>query len=112
MSETSGNPLHDVIRAAMPCDCRVIGSPVPCNWCDAAEGVIEMVDDYLESAQQWRPLTSDPATWPEEGRRVVLWYPGAGAGIARWWRSLRASGEAFSAATHWLPLPDPPEVTQ
>lgn len=72
----------------------------------------------LDAERQWRPLTSDPATWPEEGRLVVLRADFAPIGddleripgpteyrycTGPW---SRPCAEFWS---WWLPLPPPPK---
>jgi len=65
----------------------------------------------LHEAAQWRPLTSDPKTWPENGQLVAVvdaekkWaIPDANANAAYWSPRVAANGW-----THWLPLPEPPK---
>lgn len=58
---------------------------------------------------EWRPLTSDPALWPEEGQLILLYD-----GDVTYDTTHSVTRVAVAMAhgfTHWLPLPDPPEVT-
>ena len=62
----------------------------------------------LAHARQWRPLTEDPATWPEVGAHVLVYdAPQSAAHIYR----LAVTGDALRKLgwTHWAPLPAPPE---
>lgn len=57
----------------------------------------------LEHARTWLPLTSDPATWPEEGQWVAL-HDGRDMGDYVEWRPWMASCDW----TRWCALPSPP----
>lgn len=66
----------------------------------------------LAHARQWRPLTSDPESWPEQGAYVVV-SDEKDAGPHRYFRVGRMLGDdaknmAETGWTHWLPLPSPP----
>lgn len=63
----------------------------------------------LAHARRWRPLTSDEATWPEQGAYVAM----VRAGEPSLFRSGRILGDACERMlehgwTHWMPLPLPP----
>lgn len=51
-------------------------------------------------AQQWRPLTPDPASWPEEGQVVVGMSDHGHPHLFRW------SADDADWIAAWLPLPD------
>ena len=71
----------------------------------------------LAHARAWRPLTDDPATWPEERRWVCTIKPGDArvSGPLPWpggdVERIR-SALALLGWTHWLPLPDPPKESK
>jgi hypothetical protein len=73
----------------------------------------------------WQPI----ATAPKDGRVVLLWYGGVFVGLVMaWWQEAIPAddggariparwediGEGFTVndATHWMPLPAPPEDTE
>ena len=63
----------------------------------------------LAHARQWRPLTDDPKTWPEEGQRVATLTRSGLLAAHSWF--VEVGGRAVDAGytTHWLPLPEPPK---
>lgn len=63
----------------------------------------------LAHARQWRPLTDDPGTWPEEGQRVATLTRSGLLAAHSWF--VEVDGRAVDAGytTHWLPLPEPPK---
>jgi hypothetical protein len=71
----------------------------------------------LKHARTWRPLTEDPATWPEEGQWVLLRSAAVkdGPDLQRWFARRRSQATRCSSWarpahwTHWAPLPAPPE---
>lgn len=80
-------------------------------WGTPSEGFRDGFRAGLKHARQWRPLTEDPATWPEEGQLVAVvdaekkWgIPDANANATYWSPRVAANGW-----THWLPLPEPPK---
>jgi uncharacterized protein (DUF2237 family) len=57
----------------------------------------------------------DISTAPKDGTRILLYRPGNGwcVVIAWWSESAGAYGDYagfFKDATHWMPLPSPPEA--
>lgn len=57
---------------------------------------------------QWRPLTEDPATWPEESMVVVRARENHALTLT-WWGEYQRRAWQQLGWTHWLPLPDPPK---
>lgn len=56
----------------------------------------------LLHARRWLPLTSDPATWPEEGQRVLMLDAEEDeTRVVVWPRTTNARGWS-----HWSPLPE------
>lgn len=56
----------------------------------------------LKHARAWRPLTEDPATWPEEGQRVLMLDAEEDeTRVVVWPRTTSARGWS-----HWAPLPE------
>ena len=100
------------------CDCDRMGM-------DAADKIEELVDRcarYAEEAMelrekhQWIPVTE---RLPAEGERVLAAVEGVWVGEAyrdmrdTWMRSYGTPWDASigMSVTHWMPLPDAPEVT-
>ena len=62
---------------------------------------------------EWQPIE----TAPKDGTWVFLYVPGHGPTRAKWSRLVSGvygwtshqSGNYISRATHWMPLPEPPE---
>lgn len=76
---------------------------------EGAEAYAHGWKDALVHARRWRPLTSDEATWPEQGAYVAM----VRAGEPSLFRSGRILGDACERMlehgwTHWMPLPLPP----
>ena len=94
----------DDVKLARDVLTETLHGPVPMHTvARLAEAVIR-----LDAERQWRPLTEDPASWPEVGQDVAIL-----------WRDRRTSTGTFRAVcganafdrliTHWLPLPGPPK---
>lgn len=65
----------------------------------------------LAHARKWRPLTSDPASWPEEGQ-YVMFGAWSADGTRCWISSMLTCMRADMTPTGWswwLPLPPPPK---
>lgn len=67
--------------------------------------------DALAHARRWRPLTSDPKTWPEEGQSVLMHTPHGGEDyrICAWSGDGYKDVEYLYLQASWLPLPPPSE---
>lgn len=75
-------------------------------WGTPSEGFRDGFRAGLKHARQWRPLTEDPATWPEEGQTVAM--SNAYGDIDARKFDLRVDRYGASRWTHWLPLSTPP----
>lgn len=56
----------------------------------------------LESKLEWRPLTSDPASWPSNSELCLMRH--SRSPFVYIWHDSRKSW-FLSWATHWLPIP-------
>lgn len=81
------------------------GKPCDCTRCVGFTAGFMMA---LAHARQWRPLTDDPKSWPEEGQEVVLTGP-EWTDVATWTDGQGATLHGDPQWTHYLPLPDPPQ---
>lgn len=79
-----------------------------------ADEVERLAALFQQEAQQWRPLTESPASWPESGTRMAIVDA---ADMTRFRIATRVHAPEQMADfivngwTHWLPLPPPPKGT-
>jgi hypothetical protein len=62
----------------------------------------------------WQPIE----TAPRDDIEILVWQPGDGAFVAFWyargkryqWTTHNMGGDEILEATHWMPLPQPPDM--
>lgn len=102
--------LNDDVKLARDVLSATLHGPVPmATVARLAEAVIR-----LNGERQWRPLTADPASWPERGTRMAIVDA---ADMTRFRIATRVHAPEQIADfivngwTHWLSLPPPPKGT-
>lgn len=63
----------------------------------------------LKHARRWRPLTSDPESWPEEGQLVATLTPSGLLAAHKWCCEVDVRAVEAMYLSAWLPLPLPSE---
>lgn len=78
-----------------------------------ADGDVTQAAGRSSTATQWLLIVSAPKHGGPYDGEVLLWVPEIGPRPAFWcadgcWQS-PVNGTIYSDATHWMPLPEPPE---
>lgn len=113
---------------AKNCDnCIYSGRPsyeYPCTVCETAYGSApskwEIIAKHVTDnnvGSKWIPASEPPKEWKDENGDAInylIYSPGIGVDIGNWIQPAKAwfcLGVPFKV-THWMPLPEPPQVEE
>ena len=82
------------------------------EYLDLRQSMVEQVSDTFAGVQKWISVSD---RMPEDGKVVLAWNRNRAVfGYARdgQWIDTLYGWVVPNGPTHWMPLPEPPEVTQ